>query len=212
VRAHVGRVQCPPVVHEVVEVIALLVGHGDALDELDHTAADVARDDDAERKAVVRGEPLAVLLVGQDDVVGRIHGPEHADARSVDALVALGKLVLGPVEPDVLVVGDAIGRDAAQLEDVPEADAGPRRARRSVGPPGEPDRLLVHVLLLAPVSGTGERTRHVDGRERHDVVHGEHLGLRVESAHRQAMGLPVLARHGAVVADVVIARGGDVGL
>ena len=160
---------------------------------------------------MVGGEPLAVLLVAKDDVVGRIHGPEHADARSVDALVALGKLVLGPVEPDVLVVGDPVGRDAAQLEDVPEADAGPRRARRSVGAPGESYGLLVHVLLLASVSGTGERASDVDGREGDNVVHGEHLGLRVESAHRQAMGLPILTRHGAVVADVVIARGGDVG-
>mmetsp|Transcript_21658 Transcript_21658/g.73628 ORF Transcript_21658/g.73628 Transcript_21658/m.73628 type:complete len:235 (-) Transcript_21658:738-1442(-) len=58
-----------PVVVEVVEVIRLARGHRQLLEPLHHAPADVARDDDAHGEAVVWAQPLAVVLVGEDDVV-----------------------------------------------------------------------------------------------------------------------------------------------
>ena len=80
------------VVKEVVVVLALLGAHADLLQPLDHAAAHVAGDDDAQWVAVVRGQQPAVLLVGQDHVGGTVQGLGQGDGGAVGAVRALGQL------------------------------------------------------------------------------------------------------------------------
>ena len=53
----------------MILVIGLVGGHRDGAEPLDHPAADVARDDDADGEAVVRFEEETVLLPGDHDIL-----------------------------------------------------------------------------------------------------------------------------------------------
>ena len=55
----------------------------DGLEPLDHPTADPAGDDDADRDAVVRRPPLAVVMVGDHHVAGRVHRGVDVDRGAV---------------------------------------------------------------------------------------------------------------------------------
>ena len=196
------------VVHVVVVVVGLLPLHHNLLEELDHAATDETRDDHPDREAVVWRQVPAVVLVGDEDVIGGIHGVLHLQGGPVGAVGALRELLLGAAEGDVL--GAVLWRLGADVvEEVAEAHARPVAGRDASGAPVEPDRLLDHVLLLAAVPGADQRDRDRDRRQSHEVVHGERLWLAAHALHGHPVLLPLDLCSRAVVADVVEARGGD---
>jgi len=73
-----------PVVVEVVEVVALLLSHGDLLQELHHAATNEAWDDHAHWEAMVRGQPAVVLWWVRGEHI------TTCSTWSVGALVKLG--------------------------------------------------------------------------------------------------------------------------
>ena len=196
------------VVHVVVVVVRLNVLHGDLLEELDHPAANEARDDNADREAVVRCEVAPVALVSNHHVVGRVHEVLVGQACPVAAILALGQLALGATEGDVL---GALcrGLDSANLHEVAELDAGPVAGAGASWPPVEADGLGDHVLLLAAVSGADKGDRNGNAGKGHDLVHGERARLRHGAVHSDLVLRPLDARDGAVVAHVVVRHGGD---
>jgi hypothetical protein len=67
----------------------LVLLDGDLAEPLHHAPADEPGDDDADREAVVRRQPAAVLLVGDENVVAVVQGVGGAEGRAVGAVVAL---------------------------------------------------------------------------------------------------------------------------
>ena len=152
------------VVLEVVVVVRARVAHADLREPLDHAPADEAGDDDAHGEAVVRLEPLAVLLPADHDVVGLVHGVAQRHGRAVGAVGAGGQLLDGPAEADVAAVVPRrrVRRDAVGGQDVGEVAAAPRRHAEAGGAPVEADRALDHVLLLAAVARADEEHGPLD--------------------------------------------------
>ena len=67
----------------VVVILGLVRDDVDGGEPLDHTAADVAGNDETDGETMVRLKTLAVGLVGNDDIEGRVHGPAERDGGSV---------------------------------------------------------------------------------------------------------------------------------
>ena len=71
------------VVMVVVVILGLVRDDVDGGEPLDHTAADVAGNDETDGEAMIGLKTLTIGLVGNDDIEGRIHGPAERDGGSV---------------------------------------------------------------------------------------------------------------------------------
>mmetsp|Transcript_16157 Transcript_16157/g.51567 ORF Transcript_16157/g.51567 Transcript_16157/m.51567 type:complete len:360 (+) Transcript_16157:1845-2924(+) len=190
-----------PVVHEVEVVVRLLGGHRNVGEPLDHAAANVAGNDEAERVAVVRGQALAVLLVREDEVAGRVHRHVPRDRRAV---AAQGHHLGADKADMVCAVGGllhaALEQHVAQQHALPDGGGDSRSA------PAEADCLLYQVLLLAAIAGADEGDRQFARRHGENVIHGEGGGCVDEAADVELVSCPLALGHGAVVAHVVQRR------
>mmetsp|Transcript_52167 Transcript_52167/g.138523 ORF Transcript_52167/g.138523 Transcript_52167/m.138523 type:complete len:487 (+) Transcript_52167:1563-3023(+) len=192
------------VVIEVEEIVTLRLGHANLCQPLDHAAADVPRDDQSQRVAVVGRQPLAVLLIGEHDVARRVHGGEPVDRRAVPPLGHR----LGADEAHV--VRAVVRRfDAALEQHIAEQHSLPHGACVAGGAPVEADGLLAQVLLLTPVARAHQRHRDLARRHLHQVVHREDFGRVDEAVDRQPEAIPFQLGHGAVVAHIVERGGRD---
>mmetsp|Transcript_12222 Transcript_12222/g.38586 ORF Transcript_12222/g.38586 Transcript_12222/m.38586 type:complete len:236 (-) Transcript_12222:464-1171(-) len=143
------------VVHEMVKVGGLGGGDLDVGEPLDHTAADVAGDDQPHGEAVIRRERPPVLLPRDEHVVCGVERAVQRDRRAVRAVVALGQLAGGAAKVNVQLTLRVVAH-ARRAQQVGEPAAAPNGRRPSRRPPREADRLLDHVLLLAPVARADE--------------------------------------------------------
>mmetsp|Transcript_18663 Transcript_18663/g.62548 ORF Transcript_18663/g.62548 Transcript_18663/m.62548 type:complete len:682 (-) Transcript_18663:56-2101(-) len=179
------------VIHEVVEVVRLGLGHLDGSEPLDHAPADVARDDEAHREAVVRHERAAVLLPGEHDVVRRVHDAVQRHRGAVGAVGPLGQLLRGPVEAHVQAALRVV-LYARGEEHVAEAHAAPHGRGPGRRAPAEADGLLDHVLLLAAVPGAHEQDRDLAKGQLLQVGHRDGRRLLNEAAEADPPVVPDL--------------------
>mmetsp|Transcript_28577 Transcript_28577/g.88427 ORF Transcript_28577/g.88427 Transcript_28577/m.88427 type:complete len:348 (+) Transcript_28577:1531-2574(+) len=181
------------VVLEVVVVVGARVRDLDLLEPLDHPAADEARDDDAEREAVVRLEPLAVLLPAEDDVVRLVHDVAERQRRAVRPVGARGELLVRAAEGDVAAVVPRRGvrRDAVRREDVREVAAAPLGHAEARRAPVEADGALDHVLLLAAVARADEEHGPRDLGQRLEEREGEGRVL-LDAVAREQLAAPLV--------------------
>mmetsp|Transcript_32498 Transcript_32498/g.77627 ORF Transcript_32498/g.77627 Transcript_32498/m.77627 type:complete len:530 (+) Transcript_32498:1316-2905(+) len=207
------------VVVVVVVVLRLVLEDVDVGEPLDHAAADVAGDDESDREAVVRLEPLPIRLVGDEDIIRWIHRPRQRHARAVlDELpprlvlerprADLVRQVLVSDELNVLPRHVTLGH-ASGDEEVAEQDALPHVRGDAASAPVEPDRLADHVLLLPSVAGADEGDGELAVGHGLDFVHAQVEGARHDAAHADAVGLPGEVGTGAVIPHVVEAGGRD---
>mmetsp|Transcript_22372 Transcript_22372/g.43589 ORF Transcript_22372/g.43589 Transcript_22372/m.43589 type:complete len:546 (+) Transcript_22372:483-2120(+) len=206
---HVGRQHA--VVEEVVVTFARRVRHLHLAQPLDHAPTDDAGQQRAQRRAVIRSQPLTVLLEGQQGFTLFVQGPAHVDGGAILAVFAGGQLALraGKVHMAVLL---ADLRHTKRREDVAEAHARPDAVANSGAAPVEADSFLRHVLLFAAVASADEG--HWEAHDgaipaRHKVVHAD---LHISPRHPrdlELMGFPVQLWHSPVVADHVQGGRGD---
>ena len=68
----------------VVIVVTCLIGNDiDMLQPLNHPSSDVSWYDETDRISVIRLENLSVRLIGDNNVVGRVHGSSKWDGGSI---------------------------------------------------------------------------------------------------------------------------------
>mmetsp|Transcript_9392 Transcript_9392/g.25331 ORF Transcript_9392/g.25331 Transcript_9392/m.25331 type:complete len:271 (-) Transcript_9392:68-880(-) len=98
---------------------------------------------------------------------------------------------------------------AHMLQQVTQLHSSPVARAHSTGAPIEADRLLVHVLLLAPVSCAHHCDRDGHRGHRHDLVHGQGHGPLHQTIDLQPVLFPSDARGRTMVAYVVDGGRGD---
>ncbi len=170
----------------------------DPLEPLHAPGADVAGDDDAQRRAVDRRERLAVHRPREQDL-GAARLVERDRAAEALRRLGLGALVRA-VEADVRSV---LAR-RRQGEDVGEPDAGPRRGPGRARPPRRlardvADRHEPGAAVARALQRRGHRARAERLAQRRERQRQLPLDQPV---HPQAPGARVKLRHGAVAAHV----------
>jgi hypothetical protein len=67
----------------MVVILGLERNHINVLEPFDHAPTNVSRNNETNRKAVIRLQLLAVGFVGNQDIVGRVHGTSQRNTRTV---------------------------------------------------------------------------------------------------------------------------------
>ena len=184
-----------------------LVGVGqDASEPLDASRADHARDDDAQRVAVVSRQLLAVHLVDEQHVAQRIGCLLYRDGHNVRLL---RNVVVKTFKVDVLHLC-VVFRVTGVQQDIPQTCPAPR----GVADAGHSGDGAGHVLVLRhlrpPVARTLERRHHRVLLElAAQLVHAQHDRRLRRDLDLQLVRVDVDLGHGQVVADVEVRVGRD---
>jgi len=197
-----------PVILIMVIVLRLVGSNNDALQPFDHAATNETGYYHSNGEAVIRGQRLPVLHVGENDVAGGIQCNLPQDTGSVLGPTSTWQ-ILGPFEAHVERALGA-GVDPAALEQGAQGHAAPHRSGDGGCPPVEADALFHHVLFLPPVPSADECGWELaTGEIVEELLHGEACGPGDQARDFHGPVLPAGPGDWPVVADVVEGDRGD---
>mmetsp|Transcript_12285 Transcript_12285/g.25895 ORF Transcript_12285/g.25895 Transcript_12285/m.25895 type:complete len:505 (-) Transcript_12285:513-2027(-) len=214
-RGDMGRKDTVVVV--VVVILGFVFDDVDFLEPLDHSATDVAGDDQTDGIAVIGLQFFPIGLKGDHDVVGGVHGAGERNGGSVLDLLSprfvfewTGAHLVGQIfDTDELnVLSPHVGLlDSGFEKQIPQADSLVDVGGNTAGTPVESNRLADLVLLFPSVSGTHESDGNFFGwSDRYQLVHGNRHGGGDFSTDVDGVLFPGQFGDGTVVSDVVQGR------